>query len=580
MAIIKRLSLSVEARTKKASKALAKLRHSVSAVGKGVFAIGAASATGLAVLADKARAAGDRVHKMSKRTGVAVKTLSKMEHAADLSGTSMSAFEVGIKRMSRAASDADNGLSTARRTFDQLGISVTNADGELKGSEALFLESADALSKMENETKKAALAQELFGRSGTQLLPMLENGSKGIRGMMEEAETLGYVFDQNAADAAAKLTDTLAKARLVFTGIGRRLVSSLIPAIERAVDGFVEWYTANREVIRSGILKWGERIAKSFKIISSGAKSALSNIEKTAKLISGGIGIGEWVDGLLDFWSAFQKSPKIAELIWEEMKDAAISTLDFAAKYWINKVKGVLAAVLAAAQGTVAAVSGRGSRMHRYVYGDNAVDQAKATADIAVLNALQKNIFRSAAERRAIWETAYDKAVAELGKPDILRQVASGNNALENARVAREERSKKRRQTIGSLVADAENKPDSTVAPPNPPPGFHTRANSSMLLPDDQFAFIRNIIGGFQSVGNTIGNIATTAMQRDPQQLAYAGAMERGSIEAYQASLARGMDSPEVKETKKSNELLKRIAGFLNERAQKSQEVYEEIITF
>ena len=107
----------------------------------------------------------------------------------------------------RTAYDALRGLSTAVDAFADLGINIYAADGQLKGTEQLFMESAEALSKMENNTKKAALATVVFGRAGTSLLPMLRDGPEGLLAVMEEAKKLGIVMSTEDATAAAQFAD-------------------------------------------------------------------------------------------------------------------------------------------------------------------------------------------------------------------------------------------------------------------------------------------------------------------------------------------------------------------------------------
>ena len=86
-------------------------------------------------------------------------------------------------------------------------MSVTGNNGQLKDSEDLFMEVARALSLETNETKKAALAQEIFGRSGQAMLPMLRDGEEGLLALMEEAKRLGLIMSKEDAKAAADLKD-------------------------------------------------------------------------------------------------------------------------------------------------------------------------------------------------------------------------------------------------------------------------------------------------------------------------------------------------------------------------------------
>ncbi len=145
---------------------------------------------GLLVASKTFASVGDDLDKMSSRVGVSVEFLSALSHAAKIGGTEIAAMEVGIRRLQRTAYDATRGLSTAVDAFEDLHVNIYAADGQLKSTEQLFMESAAALSRMENNTKKAALATVVFGRAGTGLLPMLREGPEGLLAVMEEAKRL------------------------------------------------------------------------------------------------------------------------------------------------------------------------------------------------------------------------------------------------------------------------------------------------------------------------------------------------------------------------------------------------------
>ena len=198
---------------------------------------------------------GDEIQKMSKRTGVAVKELSRLAFATSQSGASLQVLEVAIKTMQRGLVDASRGLTTATDNFDDLGIALE--DIQSKSPEEQFILIAEKLSQIEDPSLRAGLALKVFGRSGAELLPLLENGAKGIREMGDEAERLGLTFDQKAADKAAVLTDALDKlARVVnavFFAIGAALsesVTDLADRITSTITSVIKWIKENETLIK------------------------------------------------------------------------------------------------------------------------------------------------------------------------------------------------------------------------------------------------------------------------------------------------------------------------------------------
>ena len=200
--------------------------------------------------------AGDALDKMSSRVGVSVEFLGQLGHAAALGGTDLAALEAGIRRMQRTAYDATRGLSTAKDAFAALGVNVRGANGQLKGTEQLYMESVAALSRMSNETQKAALASTIFGRSGTAMLPMLKDGTAGMAAMMQEAQRLGLVMSGEDAQAAATLTDCwtrlVSTLKMVSVQVGAALAPSLTDLSKRVlgvITPVIDWIKSNGQLI-------------------------------------------------------------------------------------------------------------------------------------------------------------------------------------------------------------------------------------------------------------------------------------------------------------------------------------------
>jgi len=203
-----------------------------------MVAAGAAITAGLFKMADSYTKAGDEVAKMAKRTGFTTESLSELRHAAKLSGSDISALEKGVKRMSSSIEDAKDGLETYTRSFDKLGISID----EIKdmAPEEQFWTIANALADLEDETTKAALAQDFFGRAGTDLLPMLAAGTDGIAAMRQEAHDLGIVFDAEAAAKAEAFQDSLTKLKGALAGLGAEIIDDLTPIMMGWIDKVTE----------------------------------------------------------------------------------------------------------------------------------------------------------------------------------------------------------------------------------------------------------------------------------------------------------------------------------------------------
>jgi len=202
--------------------------------------------------------AGDEVAKMSKRFGVAVETLSAYRLASELSGSSIESIARGLKTLAKNVNDFDQGMGEAKDTFEALGINVRTSDGHLRDLDSIMLDIADRFSRFDDETRKAAFAQELFGRAGADLVPLLEEGSDGIRALMHEARELGVVFTEEQAHIAEEYMDSLDRLKHSFAGVRNIVALELMPALTQGLNAFARFIASNRESIRS----WAGEVAR------------------------------------------------------------------------------------------------------------------------------------------------------------------------------------------------------------------------------------------------------------------------------------------------------------------------------
>lgn len=230
---------------------------------------GIAAAGALAVIVKKTAEAGDAVWDMSQRTGIATETLSGLKLAAEKSGTSIEGVAIGLRFLGRSMVNAADGVKTSANAFADLGISVKDVDGKLRPMQDVMLDVADRFASMENGAAKTALAIKLFGRSGTELIPMLNLGAEGLRKEIELAEKLGLVFTEKTAKAADKFKDTMMELNGALTGMRNDIGNALIPVFTQLAAGVTDALTYIRgkvaEFVASGKLQeWAVIAARGF----------------------------------------------------------------------------------------------------------------------------------------------------------------------------------------------------------------------------------------------------------------------------------------------------------------------------
>lgn len=206
-------------------------------LGRGMTIAGAAITATFGVLLKKTADAGDAINDLSQRTGIGTELLSAYKLAADKSGSSLEGFAAGMRGLSRVMDDAKDGGQEAVGAFKDVGVSATDATGNLRPLDQVMLDIADRFATMPDGPEKSALAMRLFSKSGAELIPMLNMGRKGLEENAEAARRLGIVFTQEAAAACDEFNDSVADLQGAAGGLGKEIALQLMPHVRSLIEG-------------------------------------------------------------------------------------------------------------------------------------------------------------------------------------------------------------------------------------------------------------------------------------------------------------------------------------------------------
>ena len=186
--------------------------------------------------------AGDELFKMSQKTGIAVEDLSTLKYAAELSDTSLDALGKGVKKLSTTLVEATDVTSKSGKLMKSLGMDVTQ--GTLPALEKL----ADIFSVLPDGPTKSALAVEVLGRAGMDMIPLLNQGAAGIRRLREEGEALGLKMSTETARAAEQFNDNMKAVQRSTTGAAQAILQEATPSLVRIGEAM------KAAAVESGIL--------------------------------------------------------------------------------------------------------------------------------------------------------------------------------------------------------------------------------------------------------------------------------------------------------------------------------------
>jgi hypothetical protein len=246
----------------KLDKALAGVKKKLENFGSMAQKVGAGlGASGVAIVGPLVAAAkvfgetGAALDDISKRTGVSGSKLSALSYAAEMSGTNVDTLEKGLGKMAKTLYSADEESKNAVDSLADLGLNVE----ELKGlkPDQQFEKIADALSKVQDPTARAALAMQVFGGAGTDLLPMFEDGAAGLADMAAEAQKLGLVLSDDAISSAAGLDDSFGQLWMTVKGLTMQVgaaiagpLTSFLQTASQIIAVGIEWISQNQWLVQ------------------------------------------------------------------------------------------------------------------------------------------------------------------------------------------------------------------------------------------------------------------------------------------------------------------------------------------
>jgi hypothetical protein len=175
---------------------------------------GVATVGGLAALVDRSISAADAIGKTADKIGVGVEALQELRFAAKASGVEQQTLDMALQRFTRRAAEAAQGTGEAKDALAQMGIALRDQSGNLRRSEDLLGDVADASARIEDPAERVRLAFKLFDSEGVALVNLLSDGSGALEQMRERARDLGIVLDEHLvrdAERARTELDTLSQ---------------------------------------------------------------------------------------------------------------------------------------------------------------------------------------------------------------------------------------------------------------------------------------------------------------------------------------------------------------------------------
>ena len=224
----------------------------------GLAAIGtiaASTAAAAKALWDCTNAAGqwaDNLLTLSQQSGASVDTLQKWDYAARFIDTDSETMVKALGKVAKMQASSIKSGDEYITMLDGQTISLRNSNGELKSNEDLLMNMVDALGSIADDTVREAAAQELFGKSFQEMMPLINAGSEGLKKYGDEAEALGLVLSGDAVNSLGEFDDQMQRLKATIEVAGKQLALSFLPATKEVADQLTELATTVTSALADG----------------------------------------------------------------------------------------------------------------------------------------------------------------------------------------------------------------------------------------------------------------------------------------------------------------------------------------
>lgn len=177
---------------------------------------------------------GDDLQKAAQKAGIGGKAMSELAYAAKLADVEVSGLSTAIKKMQVSLSEAGSGSKAPLQTLDALGLTFEKLQ-KMKPEDQFAL-IGDRISKLKDPADRARAAVEIFGKAGADLLPLFADGAEGLAKLRNEAEKLGFSFDDAQLKKLADADDAMKRLDASWNTWWLTITSKVAPALTRTLD--------------------------------------------------------------------------------------------------------------------------------------------------------------------------------------------------------------------------------------------------------------------------------------------------------------------------------------------------------
>lgn len=214
---------------------------------------GLAGAAGIGYLIKQNLAAADAIAKTSDKLGISTDALQEYRYMAERSGVATNTLDMGLQRFTRRMAEAAQGSGELKGILEQYNIAVRDSSGQMRTSESVLSDLADAIQGAESDSERLRIAFKAFDSEGAAMVNMMRNGSAGLDTLRSRFQRLGLSINEDVLRQSEKAKDSIDDLSAVVSTSMTRAVVTLAPEIGQMADNMADWVAANKTFLSQDI---------------------------------------------------------------------------------------------------------------------------------------------------------------------------------------------------------------------------------------------------------------------------------------------------------------------------------------
>lgn len=235
--------------------------------------------------------AGDAAVKTAQKVGISTDAVQELGYAAGQSGSNVEGITGAMNKFSKSMQDVKTGKEPVVGGLRDIGLSFRDVKSTIarEGLDAALEQIADRFKAMPDGAKKGAAAVDIFGKSGRELIPLLNAGGAGIRELRQEARDLGVVIDEADAKSLEGFGDTIDRIKSALIGFRNQAVTALLPVLQEMATKLINWLkdADNRQRVISVMTSLINGLATACRIAASVIAFVVEHWEMFVAILAG-----------------------------------------------------------------------------------------------------------------------------------------------------------------------------------------------------------------------------------------------------------------------------------------------------